>query len=313
MTKLLCDIGGTHIRFVHELDDGSLSLPTKIKAVQFSNFIDSIREYLSQQFLDTLQITHFYFAKSGRSVFETDIQTLRGFLPTADIKEINDFEANAYGIALNYDGDVEILHQGTGTPPPFSNKAVMGVGTGLGLAYITHQNHVLRNHGGHMLPSLPYQDHRDLFAFLQTQKVKSKLHAPIFEDAVSGRGLYDIYRYLCHVSHLDEEFRSIEDLMKRGLDHPVVVQALHMFHEMLGLFMHQAVAFGHAYGGVYLTGGMIDKLRLADKLDIRTILETFHQTMVDIVEKDVNATSIYWIKDEFISLKGLHRLTQEKL
>lgn len=309
MTKLFCDIGGTHIRFAHELNDQTLSVPRKQKVSTFEHLVDSIRAYVADESLDPMTITHFYFAFSHRNSWVTEADHIRAVLPLARIKQVNDFEANAYGIAHADQSSFEIVHQGVGTPPDQSTKVVLGVGTGLGLAYITSDQQVLRTHGGHMMPAIASDETRGLYDFIHQSRASSAM-AAIYEDVVSGHGLFSIYLFLCKQNHFDPEFRSIEDIMAQGLDHPLVIQSLNIFHEMLGLFIHHAVAFGYAYGGVYLTGGMIDKLRLAGKLDTDSLLKTFHQNNVPIVKQHVQSTSIYWVKDEFISLSGLQTLSQ---
>jgi glucokinase len=308
MTKILCDIGGTHIRFTHSLASDEMLPPRKQKVSDYTNLVESLRSYIGIESIDPMAITHFYFAFSNRNSWITDAGHIRAILPLAHILQVNDFEANAHGIATAAPQSFEMMYQGVGIPPPQSNKVVLGVGTGLGLAYITPANHILRTHGGHMLPPMMSDEHCALFQFIAQKKEGQS--APIYEDIISGNGLYNTYLYLCQQSHFDAEFRSIESIMVNGLDHPVVRQALNIFHEMLGYFIHHAVAFGYAYGGVYLTGGMIDKLRMADKLDIKTILKTFHQNNVPIVVRDVESTKLYWVNDEFISLTGLQILSR---
>lgn len=308
MTKLFCDIGGTHIRFTHDMPDHSLAIPRKQRVAEYTNLVESIRAYVGAESIDPMAVTHFYFAFSNRNEWVTDADHIRAILPLAKILQVNDFEANAYGIAGAKPDSFELLYKGIGDPPRQSTKVVLGVGTGLGLAYITPEHHVLRTHGGHMLPPMISDEHRALFEYIQSQKTENL--APIYEDVVSGRGLFQTYLFLCKQNHFDPEFRSIEDIMMGGLDHPIVIQTLNIFHEILGLFIHHAVAFGYAYGGVYLTGGMIDKLRMADKLDIESIISTFHQRNVPIVVEHVKATPIYWVKDEYISLSGLQTLSQ---
>jgi glucokinase len=307
MTKLFCDIGGTHIRFTHDMPDNLLAIPRKQRVLEYANLIESIRAYIAAESIDPMTVTHFYFAFSNRNEWVTDAAHIRAILPLAKILQVNDFEANAYGIAGAKPDSFELLYKGVSNPPSQSTKVVLGVGTGLGLAYITPENYVLRTHGGHMLPPMISDEHRGLYQFIGSHK--SANLAPIYEDVVSGHGLFQTYLFLCKQNHFDPEFRSIEDIIIGGLDHPVVIQALNIFHEMLGLFIHHAVAFGYAYDGVYLTGGMIDKLRMADKLNIQSIISTFHQRNVPIVVEHVMATPIYWVKDEYISLSGLQILS----
>lgn len=310
MTKIFCDVGGTHIRFAYEQADGTLSAPRKTAVSDYQNFFEAIKSFTNAQSIDPVTVTDFYFAFSHRNGWDVNPNSIRAIIPTAFIKQINDFEANAYGIAHATPDHFECLYKGEGTPPPHAGKAVIGAGTGLGLAFITAAGEVVPNHGGHKLPPIRSQNDLDLYAFIRAHKKQDTIS--IIEDVVSGDGLFYTYLYLCQHMHCDVEFRSSADIMQRGLDDPIVKNALEIFHEMLGMFMHQAVGFNSAYGGVYLTGGMIDKLRLAGKLDIDRIVNHFHQYTHPVVRQDVNSTSVSWVNNEYISLSGLQHVARLK-
>ena len=308
MTKLFCDVGGTHIRFAYEQADGTLSAPSKTAVSDYQNFVEAIRAFTNAQSIDPVTVTDFYFAFSHRNGWDVGSESIRAIVPTAKIKRINDFEANAYGIAHGTPDNFECLHKGVGTPPHHAGKAVIGVGTGLGLAFITAAGDVIPNHGGHIMPPIRSQNDLDVFAFIRSHKNQTTIS--IAEDLVSGDGLYYTYLYLCERMHCDAEFRSSADIIKRGLDDTIVKNALDIFHEMLGLVLHQAVAFNSSYAGVYLTGGMIDKLRLAGQLNVSRIIENFHQDTVKVVSDDAKATPLYWVNDEYISLSGLQHVAR---
>ena len=304
MTILVCDIGGTHIRF----SLGETPQPHKFRVQDHSHLQDAIQTFLQSQSVSPEDITSFYFAFSNRNDWNTDEKTLQQFLPNAKIRRVNDFEANAYGVILAESGDLILLNKPQGSIVRQASKAVIGAGTGLGLAYIFEadgQSHIQRSHGGHMLPARS-PAHEGLYQYLQHQKNE----VLIYEDILSGRGLYAVYAYLSDINHLDREYIDIETLMLQGKDNPVFQQALVIFYELLGLFAHHAVAFGHAYGGIYLTGGVIDRLMLAGLFRPDIFLSTFRQNNVEIVRHDVSATPVYWLKDEFISLRGLLRLAE---
>lgn len=307
MTILLCDVGGTHIRFAlgarHKIE------PYKLRVDAHRDLPDAISLYLSTQHIRATDVTAFYLAFSNRNEWNTQPETLRLALPNAVIRQVNDFEANAYGVLAGTPEDFIALKAGDSNTVPHSSKTVIGVGTGLGLAYISGEKgsgFVQRTHGGHMLPVFaPRFD--ALYAHLQ----KQKSDILIYEDILSGRGLYDVYKFLAETNHLDAEYPNAESLMRDGKDDPVFHQALDVFCEMMGLFAHHAVAFGYAYGGIYLTGGVIDKLMLAGLFRTEKFLENFLQKNVEIVKNHADATPVYWIRDEFVSLKGLYTLALE--
>lgn len=305
MTKLFCDVGGTHVRFAYEQDDGSLSVPVKRLVSDYVSFTEAIRAYIHSQSIDPLAVTDFYFAFSNRNGWDVRPESIRAILPTAFIKQINDFEANAYGIAHAPEDSFQCLYKGIGQPPPHAEKAVIGVGTGLGFAFITAAGGIVPNHGGHIMPPIRNQSDLALFEWIKSHKNQKTIS--IIEDVLSGAGLHYIYQYLCKGAHCDVEFGSTEDIMVRGLDDRMVQNSLNIFHEMLGLVMHQVVGIRSAYGGVYLTGGMIDKLQIAGKLDVETMIEHVRLNTHPVVRKSIDSTNFYWVKDEYISLVGLQR------
>ncbi len=306
MNILLCDVGGTHIRFALGTE-GTLQ-PYKTRVDQHPTLNHAIEVYLSSQSVTGDKIGKFYFAFSNRNEWNTNPAELKMILPNAVIHQINDFEANAHGLLVADSIDFNLLNKPQNRTVSHSSKIVIGVGTGLGFAYILKKgdgSFVQRSHGGHMLPAYS-QAHTELYAYIS----ESKNEALIYEDMLTGRGLYEIYKFLSQKNYLDVEYPDTEILMRDGKDNPVFRQALVMFHELLGLFTHQAVAFGYAYEGVYLTGGVIDRLMLAGLFNIEKFLEHFNQDLHKIVEHDVTATPVYWIRDEFISLKGLLYLAE---
>ncbi|PZP56470.1 MAG: hypothetical protein DI586_03505 [Micavibrio aeruginosavorus] len=308
MSILLCDVGGTHIRFAFK-GEGQLR-PYKTRVDQHPTLNHAIEAYLSSQSVPPQSIRKFYFAFSNRNEWNTNPAELKTVLPNAVIHQINDFEANAHGLLLADQADVDLLNRPEINTIEKASKVIIGVGTGLGFAYLFKSENgdfVQRSHGAHMLPAYSAV-HAELYDHIS----RSKEDALIYEDMLTGRGIYEIYRFLSMKSHLDIEYPDTEILMRDGKDNPVFRQALVIFHEMLGLFTHQAVAFGYSYGGVYLTGGVIDRLILAGLFDLKKFLEYFYQDLHPIVTRDVVSTPVYWIKDEFISLKGLLYLAEKE-
>ncbi len=306
MSVLLCDVGGTHVRFALS-ENGRLS-PHKLRVDAYRDLTDAIAAFLQHVSFHAEKISAFYLAFSNRNEWNTHPGQIRGIIPNAVIRQVNDFEANAHGVLGAEKTDFALLKNGDGAPPEGASAAVIGVGTGLGLAYLRGEGRkfVQRTHGAHMLPAYAPQ-HEDLYKFLSKDKAEILIH----EDALSGKGLYKIYQFLSTRNHLDLEYPDAETLMLKGKDNPVFQEALNIFHELLGIFAHHAVAFGYAYKGIYLTGGVIDRLMLAGLFNTEKFVENFHQKNIPVVLRDVRATPVYWIKDEFVSLKGLLHLARE--
>lgn len=304
MLKLAVDIGGTYMRMVLSADGQAfLADPQKIKTENFNTLESALREFILSQKEDPASITGIAVGRSGNSDWKVDGADMLAAFPNARILEVNDFEANALGL-INPKPE-ELLHLGGEKkhPDTGATRAVVGSGTGLGLAYITAGGEVVKTHGGHMLPVLITEEQRDLSQELQ--KFKTNGTCPIYEDTLSGNGILNIYKVLSGHGHLDCEYRDTHQLMAEGRNNPIVQQTLKFYHEMLGLFAHQAIAFGGAYGGVFLTGGITDRLIGHNLFDSETFFSALYQKNVPRVSQDVRQTPVFWVKDEFISLKGL--------
>lgn len=306
MTKCVVDIGGTYIRLALSHDGERFSEdPKKIRTDQFSSVEEALIYFVRQEQCDPLSITDIMIAKSGRNHWLVEQEKIRSTFAVSRIVKVNDFAANALGL-IHADSN-DVLHIG-GTkivPDHDLSMAVIGSGTGLGLAYITPTKYVQRTHGGHMLPALRTVEQIELFQELQ--QFKTDKTAPIYEDALSGDGILNIYKILSARHHLDCEYTDTNHLIDAGRNNPLVQQTLKYYHEFLGLFAHQTLAFGGSYGGLYLTGGVTDRLIGADLFDKDVFFANLYQDNVPIVAHDVKSTPVLWVKDEFISLRGLLR------
>lgn len=306
MSILLCDVGGTHIRFA--LAEDNPLYPHKTRVDEYKDLPAAILSFLKNREESPDKVTGFYLAFSNRNEWNTDPQSLKKALPNSAIHQVNDFEANAHGVIQSVPSDFQRLNVPREKSIKDASKAIIGVGTGLGLAYIcgAGRQFVQRTHGAHMLPAYS-PVHHELYEFA----AKNKEDVLIYEDMLTGRGLYNIYKFLSDKSHLFTEYQDITTLIRDGSGNPVFQQSLTIFSELLGLFAHHAVAFGYAYKGIYLTGGIIDRLMIANLFKIDPFLQYFKQNNVPIVVEDVSSVPIYWVKDEFVSLKGLQYLTAE--
>lgn len=308
MTILLCDVGGTHIRFASAEVNGTMCVPEKFRVDLHSSLQDAIARYLLANSILADSVTHLYLAFSNRNGWSTEKAMLETVLPKAVIMQVNDFEANAAGILEGKDNEFLELSPAQGASVPGASKVVLGVGTGLGLAYLMtegHRSFIQRTHGGHMLPATATPEQQQIFSDLG--KAKKDGTIPIYEDVLSGAGLFALYRLVCHRNHLNPEYHDVSDLLLSGGGDPIVKQTLEFWHEILGVFAHQAVAFGYSYGGIYLTGGMMDRLIGGGLFDLSSFLRGLRQKNVPIVVCDVMATPVYWVRDEFVSLRGLLR------
>lgn len=266
--------------------------------------------FLASQNFKAEDITEFRLSLGDRNTWNITPEKIKTCLPNATFQKRNDFESNAYGIAFADPDKFMLLNTPAGTGSTGSAKIVIGIGTGLGIAQIICPDKgppvIQRNHGAHMIPATITEEQRYLYQ--SVQKFKPDQSVAIYEDLISGPGLWRLYQLACESAHTHTEYADTNDMIARGRNDPLVQQSLKIFHENFGLFVHQATAFAFAYKGIYLTGGIIDRLVGQNLLDLETIEQNFKQNNVPIVTADVNATPIYWVKDEYIALEGLLRI-----
>jgi len=304
MTICVVDIGGTYIRLALSIDGRDFTRdPQKIKTEQFACIEEALSYFMLQEQWLPSTISHILIAKSGRNYWTLSESSVKEIFQNAKLIMVNDFAANAMGLLHVIPSDLLYLGGMKKQPDLHFSSAVIGSGTGLGLAYITPDKTIQRTHGGHMLPALISNEQRELFDDLQ--HLKTNKTAPIYEDALSGNGLLSIYKILSNRHHLDIEYHDTHHLLAEGRNNPLVQQSLKFYHEILGQFAHQVLAFGYSYGALYLTGGITDRIISHDLFDNDIFFKSLYQNNVTAVLNDVKETPVFWVKDEFISLKGL--------
>jgi len=136
---------------------------------------------------------------------------------------------------------------------------------------------IQKTHGGHMPIASLNDDHGKAI-----KEIRATLdRAIIFEDIVSGPGL--------------QKLRAIYDTEK----------ASNLFHECLGIFAATALITGHAYGGLYLSGGVITHLIEENSFDFDRFNNALCFDAVPCVKQDLTNTPIHYITDPYPALKGL--------
>ena len=187
---------------------------------------------------------------------------------------LNDFEAAAWSLVTVSPDDLTPL-QGQ-LPPPLSHppqptrpRLIVGPGTGLGvgtLAWAGIQPEVLQGEGGHIRIGPHRRDEVDIFAKLadlwpETQMDASQSLALEAEAIVSGTGIPFLMRAL---ELLDGRTpsgmmpRDIFEAAKQGRD-PLAIKAIDIFSRNLGAVAGDLALYISAYGGVFLTGGVLLK------------------------------------------------------
>ena len=269
------DVGGTKIMLeAGEIRSGAWTpaLSRRYESGEVA-FVDALG-----QFLDELgprkgsqRITAAAFGAAGPCAGNRVQMTNRPWVVDGDVvanrfgirnaRVVNDLEASARGLELLPAKELRTIQSGKaveGAP-----RVVMGVGTGLGVAYLVacgKQYKAVAGEGGHMTfaPVTPMQVEL-------VQAIRAQRGRVSNEDILSGTGLSRIYEFMsqrgeCGIPGPDALLP--ERISKAALDgsDTLCSSALDLFIECIGSVAGDCVLAVMARGGVFLTGGIVAKI-----------------------------------------------------
>lgn len=304
---LLCDIGGTHARFARYIKRGEYHDYKKYRLDSADSFDRIIQNYLDDSGVE--------FDSASFAVARTAVDGVIAYKRFAgDPDYVIDFPAlqKAFGwVRLDYMNDLAAAAHGTKVlqkqqtkmvaapvnPPRNRDKVLVSVGTGVGHAFIVNEEQVLRTHGGHMLPVTVTAEQRDIEKFIRDKKEETL--SLITEDFVSPRGLRMMTEYLTGRENMTMGHDEFADELKKCPD------AVRLFFEFLGLHVHNLVSVTGFYGGVYLSGGVIDFL-VQDKLTNWDAFDDyFRPSMVNVVNDSLGGVAVEYVTETDLPLIGL--------
>jgi len=177
------------------------------------------------------------------------------------VRIVNDLEASARGLELLPESELETIQPGVAIDQ--APRVVMGVGTGLGVAYLIgcgNQYVAVPGEGGHatFAPVTPRQV--ELVHAIRAAKGRVSN-----EDILSGTGLSRIYEFV--MARADVAIPSNDALRPdrislaalQGIDE-MSMTALDIFVECIGSVAGDHALNVMAHGGVFLTGGIVAKI-----------------------------------------------------
>jgi len=286
--RLLADIGGTNARFALERSPGAIE---KIHVYPCANF-PGIAEAINAFYQDVKigpgnPVAHAAIAIAnpidGDEVTMTNhdwrfsIEATRRALGMQTLTVVNDFAALAQAVPALKEAQLRQIGGGIGRPDGV--RAVLGAGTGLGVAGLVHANDrwiPIASEGGHATFAA-VDEREDRILVLARQKWG---HVS-YERVASGPGIEFIYwalgagraSALAHSGasvHLPSALAS-DSAMSGTPDTAAIVQlaeqgdalaleTVEVFCGILGSFAGSvAITFG-AQGGIFLGGGVVPKL-----------------------------------------------------
>lgn len=304
---MLCDIGGTHARFARFVARGQYDNFKKYRLDSASSFEDLITRYQD----DTgLSFTRALFSVARTPVngviaykrfagdpdYRIDFPSMQKTFGWDDVVHGNDLAAAAHGTTIMHGDMVQNVIPAT-EKARNNHKILLSVGTGAGHAFVINNTDVLGTHGGHMLPVMVSDEHRAVAAFIRARKDADL--SLITEDFVSARGLRMMAEY---VSGVDNAALSHEAFIKHVESYPVAVR---LFFEFLGLHLHNLVCVTGFYGGVYVTGGVIDYLVEHGLADWAAVASYLRAPMVSVVNDSLNSVAVNYVTERELPLLGL--------
>lgn len=188
-----------------------------------------------------------------------DGDTVARSLDLPRVTVLNDLAAAAQGVDVLEAGDfVEIQ---PGTPAEAAPRVVLGVGTGLGVAYITGEGAVIPGEGGHVGFSPGSALQAELWKAMMATRPRVEA-----EDICSGLGLSNLYEFFqrrgdCPAGAPEGRADAawIAEQAARERD-TACLATLDLFAECLGNVAGDHALSVLAYGGVILAGGVVAKL-----------------------------------------------------
>ncbi|MCO5063869.1 MAG: glucokinase [Rhizobiaceae bacterium] len=176
----------------------------------------------------------------------------------SDVVVLNDFEAQALAVVAL--GSEHLEKIGGGDAEKDAAKLVLGPGTGLGVAGLIHSAGrwiPVPGEGGHM--DLGPRSPRDFQVFPFIEKLDGRISG---EQILCGRGLVNLYRAIAKADGIPPAYTQPSEITLAALSKsdPVAVEALSLFTTYLGRTAGDLALVFKSQGGVFLTGGIAQKI-----------------------------------------------------
>ncbi|OCW55919.1 glucokinase [Hoeflea olei] len=264
---LIGDIGGTNARFAILMDANAE--PKQFPILATADF-PTIDEAIQTGVLDktSLQPRSAILAVAGpikgdlidltNSDWVIEPHAMIRGLGFETIMVINDFEAQALAAASL--GPEHLEKIGGGEIRPGASRVVVGPGTGLGVAGLVHARHTwfpVPGEGGHI--DIGPRTQRDYELFPLYEPIEGRISA---EQLLCGRGLMNIYHAIAEANGTEPVATTPSEVTSHGLDRsdPAAVEAIELFVTYLGRVAGDLAMVFMARGGVFLAGGIAQKI-----------------------------------------------------
>lgn len=278
---IVADIGGTNARFSRvDLDTLQLDKVQVYPCADFASLTLALQYYREQYQLtdvahvaiaiacpvtgDLVKMTNFHW--------EFSIEAVKAELALTTFIVLNDFTAVAMSLpAIHAD---ELVKVGGGERQPQKPMAVLGAGTGLGVAHLIPTAHgylPLPGEGGHA--DWTAQTEQEWFI----QRYLSKHFGHVSpERLLSGPGLESLYLALAAYQNQEVTPKSAAEIGQAAVDGDcdLSIATVQQFLASLGSLAGDLALTLSTFGGVYVAGGIMPRfLSLLDDSDFRARFE----------------------------------------
>ena len=313
MYDLIGDVGGTNCRLAIWDNQASVVRSHRVyQTNQFHNLASAVAQFKSEVEVTDLERACIAIANpiSGdrvsmtNSTWEFSIRDTQTALQLKSLSLINDWEAIGYALPDLSRGRVRPLFGSHAVKDPVlsDEPAVLaGVGTGLGAAIVVPgpggQVISVAGESGHMSYS-PIED----IDIAILRHLMSQFGHVSFERLLSGPGLQNIKNALEAITSIPSRAKSPAEIVEsaRSQSDPISEQTLQIFARTLGSFVGNLALVVNAKGGIYLGGGVLDKIGSALCVDSFKNGLTNKGRLGDALAN----LPVYLMEDETLALTG---------
>lgn len=307
---LVGDVGGTNCRLAACDPASGLIDEVHIMPVEdFPSLSDAIKK-----FADTVGVHSFSRASVSianpivddrivmtNAHWDFSIEETKQNCGLEQLKMLNDWESAALSLPLLKDPELEKINccptNKTG------NRALCGVGTGLGAAGLVRGYDTewtpIAGEGGHVSFSPINGEELQIFEIIR------ETHEHVsFEKILSGSGLVSLYQAIATINDAQINTYAPQDILAHAAsqDDPVCKKTLEVFCGVLGNFAGNLCLTLGATGGIYIGGGVIQKIRDAGQFDTEIFLDRIRHK--GRLSGWLNKIPAYFIKTPYSGLIG---------
>lgn len=255
------DIGGT--KTLCALWDGKkLRTQQKYKTSAIDDFPRLLKEQAQGETIDALCLAmagpvtdnKLELTNTGQIIDLGQIKA--SFSQVPHVAFINDLEALGYSLAVLQEDQQQLFKEGAVQK---GTKAVVSIGTGLGISAVTKEGIVLPSEGGHMeFAPQDSQQHQLL------SELKKRYEHVSLERLLSGQGIANLYSFVTGKPLSDPSIVT----EKAFAGEVQAVETMDLFTRLLGAVCGNFALTFLSFGGLYLGGGIMPKILPLLKKDI---------------------------------------------